>query len=477
MDADPNNEPGDNWQHSVENPPATPSTPPSQNQTATAPAASQNNTPSTVPLSPAAANPPGQAAAAQTANHKNKLGLFLLLILLVVIIGGVFYLVHRGSSSPNQQVNTAHVDKVVAANNTFGVNVFNQLVQQSPGNNVFISPASISMALSMVYNGALGNTKSAMQGTLAYQNLDFNTINKDNLALINMLKNPDKNVTLSIANSLWLRQGVKFNNNFLKTVQQSYQAKASTLNFNSPEAPTTINNWVSSSTNGKIPKIVDQIPDSEVMYLVNAVYFKGSWNKTFDKEATQNYPFTTGDGTVIQYPLMSQDGTYKYFEDNGLQSIQLPYGKSKRLSMNVYLPQNMSSFLKGLSYAQLNAWSRKYTESQGTILLPKFKLNYSKELSKTLTNMGMGVAFSDQANFGSIGNDLKISSVQHVTYINVDETGTEAAAATGISVGTTSAVGPSGFLMQVDKPFVFTIQDNNTNDILFVGVVQKPSLN
>ena len=409
--------------------------------------------------------------------------MILLVLLLVIVViavgGGILYYIHNRNASADQQTkpiaNSAQVGKLVAANNSFGVGVFNNLVQQSPGSNIFISPTSISMALSMVYNGALGNTKSAMQQTLDYQNLDLNSINKENLALITYLKNPDKGVTLSIANSLWLRQGEKFSNSFLNTVKQSYEAKASTLDFSSPQAPVTINNWVSSATNGKIPTIVDQIPDTEVMYLINAVYFKGSWNKTFDISSTQDYPFTTGHGSVIQYPLMSQDGTYKYFEDNGLQSIQLPYGKNKRLSMNVYLPNDMAAFLRNFNYAQLTAWSKKYTNSQGTILLPKFKLNYSQTLNNTLANMGMETAFTDQANFGNIGNGLKISDVKHVTYINVDETGTEAAAATSIGLGTTSAAGPAGFVMQVDKPFLFTIQDNSTNDILFVGVIEQPS--
>jgi serine protease inhibitor len=445
-----------------------------------APPSSITNPPQAGAPAPVISNQYPQIVDDKAKPRRKMILLVLLLAIVVIAVGGsILYYVHNRNASANQQTkpiaNSAQVDQLVAANNSFGVGVFNQLVQQSPGSNVFISPTSISMALSMVYNGALGNTKSAMQQTLDYQNLDLNNINKENLALVTNLKNPDKDVTLSIANSLWLRQGVKFNNNFLNTVKQSYEAKASTLDFSSPQAPATINKWVSSATNGKIPTIVNQIPDTEVMYLINAVYFKGSWNKTFDKSSTQNYSFTTGDGSVIQYPLMSQEGTYKYFEDNSLKSIQLPYGKNKRLSMNVYLPNNMAAFLKGFSYAQLAAWSKKYTNSQGTILLPKFKLNYSQRLNDTLTSMGMGIAFQDQANFGNIGKDLKISDVKHVTYINVDETGTEAAAATSVGIGTTSAAGPSGFVMQVDKPFLFTIQDNSTNDILFVGVIEKPS--
>ena len=445
-----------------------------------APPSSITNPPQAGAPAPVISNQYPQIVDDKAKPRRKMILLVLLLAIVVIAVGGsILYYVHNRNASAKQQTkpiaNSAQVDQLVAANNSFGVGVFNQLVQQSPGSNVFISPTSISMALSMVYNGALGNTKSAMQQTLDYQNLDLNNINKGNLALVTNLKNPDKEVTLSIANSLWLRQGVKFNNNFLNTVKQSYEAKASTLDFSSPQAPVTINNWVSSATNGKIPTIVNQIPGSEVMYLINAVYFNGSWNKTFDKSSTQNYSFTTGDGSVIQYPLMSQEGTYKYFEDNGLKSIQLPYGKNKRLSMNVYLPNNMVAFLKDFSYTQLTAWSRKYTNSQGTILLPKFKLNYSQTLNDTLTNMGMGIAFQDQANFGNIGKDLKISDVKHVTYINVDETGTEAAAATSVGIGTTSAAGPSGFFMQVDKPFLFTIQDNSTNDILFVGVIEKPS--
>jgi serpin B len=314
-----------------------------------------------------------------------------------------------------------------------------------------------------------------MQKTLDYQGLSLATINSSNKALISSLSNPDTKVTLSIANSAWLRQGSPINSGFLSTVKNDYMAKAESLNFNDPSAPNTINGWVSNATNGKIPTIVNNIPSDEILYLINAVYFKGQWHTVFDPSATQDYPFTTSTGSQVQTPLMLSTSNYNYYENNTVQAIELPYGKNQRLSMDVYLPTDMTSFLKTLSYNQLSSISSKLTRQQGTILLPKFTLSYSQNLNDALKALGMTVAFDPYgaANFNGIAKNVHISDVEHKTYISVDEQGTTAAAATSVGVQDTAV--SSGFTMQVDKPFVFTIQDNSTKEILFVGVIQNPN--
>jgi serpin B len=274
-----------------------------------------------------------------------------------------------------------------------------------------------------------------------------------------------------------LKQGVAVNKSFLSTVQQDYQAKAASLNFNSPSAPTTINKWVSNATDGKITSIIDSIPPSEIMYLINAVYFKGAWHTVFDPSLTQNNPFTTGRGTSVQTPLMSQAGTYNYYSDNSVQAIQLPYGKNQRISMNVYLPTDMTTFLQNLSYSRLADIDNQYIKQPGTVLLPKFTLTYSQSLKNTLESLGMGIAFSPNgaANFNGIAKNLLITDVKHKTYIAVDEQGTVAAAVTSVDVGVSLAIGPNGFYMDVNKPFVLTIQDSSTKEVLFVGIIQDPS--
>jgi len=410
-------------------------------------------------------------------SHKKVFGIVGILVLLVIVLGGVYYFKGgNNTSSPTATVKNVSAS-VTSANNNFGINVFNQLIKQSPQNNIFISPASIAMALSMVYNGADGSTQTAMQKVLNYQGLSLDTINNSSEALISSLKNPDPKVTLSIANSVWLKQGISVNKSFLNTTQNDYQAKATTLNFNNPSAPTTINNWVSGATDGKIPTIVNSIPSNEIMYLINAVYFKGAWHTVFDPSQTQDSPFTTGNGTQVQTPLMTQTGTYNYYSDNSVQAIQLPYGKNQRISMNVYLPTNMTTFLQNLNYNQLATIDSKYTKQQGTILLPKFTLTYSQNLNDTLEALGMGVAFNPDgaANFNGITKNVHISDVEHKAYIDVDEQGTVAAAATSVGVTDDAISAPTGFYMEVNKPFVLTIQDSSTKEVLFAGIIQDPS--
>ena len=414
-------------------------------------------------------------------HHLRKLIIGLIVILLVAALMSSVYYFKNHKNTPSIATSTATAKKVNGsvslANDSFGINAFNYLVKQSPNNNIFISPASISMALSMVYNGAEGSTKTAMQKTLDYQGLSLSTVNNSNSALISSLSNPDPKVTLSIANSAWLKQGYPINSGFLNTVKSDYKAKAESLNFNDPSAPNTINSWVSNATNGKIPTIVNQIPSNEILYLINAVYFKGQWHTVFDPSATQNYPFTTSTGAQVQTPLMSSTSNYNYYGDNSVQAIELPYGKNQRLSMNVYLPTDMSTFLKNLSYDQLSSISSKLTQQQGTIMLPKFTLNYSQNLNATLEALGMSVAFNPYgaANFNGIAKNAYITDVEHKTYISVDEKGTTAAAATSVGVGVDTSVNSAGFTMQVDKPFVFTIQDNTSKEILFLGVIQNPN--
>ncbi len=413
-----------------------------------------------------------------TKSHKKLFTLLGVLILVGILFSVAYYFKHRNTATANPTVSLKSVSSsFTTANDNFGVNVFSQLVKQSPQTNVLISPVGIAMALSMVYNGANGSTQTAMQKVLNYQGLSLNTINNSSSALVTGLKNSDPEVTLSIANSIWLKKSFKVNQSFLNTAQKDYRAKATTLDFNSPSAPNTINNWVRNATDGKIPTIVQNIPSSEIMYLINAVYFKGAWHTKFDPSQTRSYPFTTGSSSTVQAKLMTQTGTYNYYSDNSIQAIQLPYGKNQRITMNVYLPTNITTFLQNISYAQLASIDSKYTQQQGTVLLPKFTLSYSQNLNGTLKALGMGVALNPYgaANFNGIAKKIHISELKHKAYIDVNEQGTTAAAATSVGLISNAVAGPSsGFYMEVDKPFVLTIQDKLTNEVLFVGAIQNP---
>ncbi len=362
------------------------------------------------------------------------------------------------------------------AHNAFGFDLIKSIKQDEPGKNIFISPSSIALALSMVYNGANGETKNAMQKTLHMQGFDISNINQESLGLINLLKNPDPKVQLSIANSVWAKKDINFNQNFIDTLKSYYNAESSVLDFANPNSVKTINTWVSKNTNGKIPTIVSTIPSEMVMYLINAVYFKGSWTIEFDKKLTRNKPFTIADKSSKLTPLMERSGILPYLETEDFQSVNLTYGDNKRISMYVFLPKNnVDNFVSTITTEKWDKWMSEYKGKNGVILLPKFKLDYEKQLKDILATLGMSIAFTDTADLSGIGKALKISQVKHKSYVDVNEEGTEAAAVTAIEVVTTSYIPPeSNFYMEVNRPFFFAIRDNQTEEVLFIGIIQNP---
>ena len=216
------------------------------------------------------------------------------------------------------------------------------------------------------------------------------------------------------------------------------------------------------------------------MYLINAIYFYGSWTNEFDATLTKTLPFTLSDKSKIQHLLMKQERKdFLYQETNAFQGVLLPYGKNKRLSMIIMLPKTtFSIFLDQLTQSTWNSWMKSFTETEGTVLLPKFKIEYGTSLKNTLSTLGMVNAFSESADFSGMRKqkDLFISDVIHKTFIDVNEKGTEAAAVTSVEVGMTSA-GPSKktFLMEVNKPFFFAITDTDSGEILFMGVIKNPA--
>ncbi|MBI2645040.1 serpin family protein [Candidatus Uhrbacteria bacterium] len=421
--------------------------------------------------------------------HKGFANIIVFIIALIAIVGvgGYFVLNRQVSLSksapaphpipiPKQPAQSKTPKNIPYAHNTFGIHSIKILAKEEGNKNIFISPSSIALALSMVYNGANGETKNAMQKTLQFKNLDSATVNQESLGLINSLKNPDPNVELSVANSVWARNGVDFKKDFISVVGRYFNAEISTLDFSNSYAADTINAWVSKNTKGKIPSIVSPpIPSDTVMYLINAVYFKGSWTTAFDKTLTEDRTFTTSQGVSKKHPFMRQYGDMPYLETKDFQSVNLSYGKNKRLSMVVFLPKNLNNFVQNLDANTWNDWMKQYEKTEGTIVLPRFKMEYEKGLVPLLTQLGMGVAFQNNADLTGIGDSLNISEVKHKTYVNVNEEGTEAAAVTSVDIGETSAEPAQIFYMEVNRPFFFVIRDNQTQEILFMGTIQNPS--
>ena len=366
------------------------------------------------------------------------------------------------------------------AGESFGLELFTKIVQENKETNVFISPLSVSMALGMTLNGAAGETRTAMQNTLKFGDMSSEEINDAYLSLIKLLTSIDPKVQFEIANSIWAHADIEVEQDFIDTNKAFFDALVSRLDFRSAAAPSTINSWVNEKTHGKIAKIIDKIPPEAIMYLINAIYFKGTWTYEFDKAETRDETFFVTETNRVQVPFMRQTNeNFHYVQNDLFQMIDLPYG-NKQFSMTVLLPnqnKSVTDVLSQLDSANWTAWLGSMRRQKGTIQMPKFKLEYKKSLPKILSDMGMGVAFSNAADFAGINKEkqLAITEVIHKTFVDVYEEGTEAAAVTAVEVSLTSAGGSSqSFFMRVDRPFLFVIREKSSGIILFIGHVINP---
>ncbi|MHC5774742.1 serpin family protein [Nostoc sp.] len=371
--------------------------------------------------------------------------------------------------------------KIVESSNKFGFKLFSEVLKNAQGGkNVFISPSSVAIALAITYNGASGTTQVAIAKTLELQGINLPEINSSYAAALKQLvDNPDAKVQLNIANSLWANQNVSIAPDFLQRVQYFYKAKVSNLNFQDAAAPNIINNWVKENTNGKITKIVENIQPDDVLFLINAIYFKGKWTQKFDKSQTAQYPFYITSGKQKQHPMMSQDGNYRYYESKQFQAVSLPYGKDGKFSFYIFLPKqnsNLKAFYQNLNVENWENWMTQFSKREGFIRLPRFQTEYDIKLNDALKTLGMAEAFSSKANFSGIGKNLFISEVKHKTFVEVNEEGTEAAAVTSVGVTVTSVAFPiePPFKMIVDRPFFCAIRDNQTGSVLFMGSIIDP---
>lgn len=384
------------------------------------------------------------------------------------------------NENQNKPVGDKFDSRLASANTRFGFNLFAEVAKQSTGKNIFISPASVSLCLAMAYNGAEAETKQAMARALEVQGLSLDELNRAYADLKAALENPDPKVQLQIANSLWARSGLVFKPDFIQRNKQFFGAEVTELNFNDPSAPATINQWVSDKTKGKIRKIVDSISPDSILFLINAIYFKGSWTKEFDKGKTKEDAFTLGSGSQKRLPMMSASGNYRYYENDDFQAVSLPYGGG-RASMYIFLPKaaGLAAFQKKLSTANWESWMKEFNEMEGDLSLPRFKVEYEITLNDALKALGMGVAFDGaRANFrGMIEStqNVFISQVKHKTFAEVNEEGTEAAAVTSTEMRATSVMRPrQKFHMVVDHPFFCAIRDNTTGTVLFMGSITDP---
>jgi serine protease inhibitor len=374
---------------------------------------------------------------------------------------------------------TALEKQVASSADRFGLKLMKSVNSTQQDSNVFLSPLSVSMALGMTLNGANNETYDAMQSTLELNGLTQQQINETYKSLIELLTQIDPKVVFNIANSIWYRQGWIFEQQFIDVNKKYFNALVKDLDFNDPAAPTIINDWVYNNTNGKIDKIIDRIDPTIVMYLINAIYFKGTWKYEFDKNETVDDLFYTANGSQILCKIMVQTNDFSYFQNSDFQAIDLPYGDG-HFSMTVLLPvpeKNVDSIITNFSEESWDLTLNSFSTQEGTLFLPRFELEYKITLNDVLISLGMGNAFTPGlADFTKMYTgpfELFIDEVKHKTFVKVDEEGTEAAAVTSVSIGFTST-GGSGFTMRVDRPFVFIIREKNSGSILFIGKILEP---
>ncbi len=404
--------------------------------------------------------------------------------LVVILLGLIFF---SGGCShsivpnplPADIVMTQKSLSLVSAGNSFTFNLLNK-IPNSQGHNVMVSPLSISLAFSMALNGADGTTKSAIIEALGLKGLSVDEINQIYSDLITALKKADPNVVMNIANSIWIRKAYPVLESFIAVNKTYFNARVQSLDFDQ-SALSTINGWVNENTNGKIPRILDQISANEIMFLINAIYFYGKWEVQFEKANTQSGPFTPGSGSTANVPYMKIKENYGYTEQSGYRAMKMPYGRGK-FGMVMLLPDIGKSADQLMSQLDPTVWANLKSalaiKNKVDVWLPRFKFSWESDLNDILSSLGMTVAFSpNEANFSKINatDQLYITKVKHKTYIDVNEEGTEAAAVTSIGIGVTS-VGPSGAEFHATRPFLFFITEEDTGAILFAGKVENPLL-
>lgn len=372
-------------------------------------------------------------------------------------------------------------EKLAAANNGFALGLLKQTVQEQPATNVFLSPYSVSLVLEMIANGAATQTKQEMERVLGIAGLVTSLRNQACKELDASIRSASTNVALTLANSIWYRPGIELRPEFASANQDYFSAALNMLDFTDPRAAGIMNKWVDENTHGKIKKIIDPpISGDFRVFLANAVYFKGTWQAQFDKKETRSRPFHLLNGGQSQVAMMHQKGHFPYQEGNAFQAIRLPY-TGKRLGMFVLLPQTNSSLEKLVANLDGAAWKNtilpKFVSREGTIALPRFKLDYGVQLKPILQAMGMKLPFDRSADFSKMSaTPLYLDEVKQKSFVEVNEEGTEAAAVTlGGMKATSIGPGPKPFEMIVDRPFLFLIEDNLTHSILFLGVVVEPT--
>lgn len=379
------------------------------------------------------------------------------------------------SNEPNLRTLSAAENQVSSGINGFAFDLFQAVRDESPGNS-FLSPLSVSMALGMTMNGASPETQQGIINTIDFGSFTPAEINQGHKDLTQLLLSMDKRVNLGIANSVWYNDELTLKKDFANTVSDYYDGTVKGLDFTDPASKDQINGWVETKTNGKIKNLISAINPEDVMFLVNAIYFKGDWKFPFDKSKTEKAPFTRADKSTTEVDMMfckAVDLSY-HLTPEGLQVVDIPYGNGQ-FRFTLFMPlhaSEISGLLATLDVEQYDAWLSQTTPLQVELMFPRFKMTWKNDLKETLIKMGMPVVgfphlFEEPAS-------LMISKVIHQTYLDVNEAGTEAAAATAVGISYTSTQPPQPLRIVVNRPFFFVIREEHSGAILFMGQMADP---
>ena len=379
-------------------------------------------------------------------------------------------------------------EQIIKSNNKFSIDIYHAL--RTPEENLFFSPLSIYTLLSMVFAGARGLTETQIK-TVLYIKLDQIRFHSEYKKLLKVFQR-DTSSELSMANLLCIHENYQLLEKFKWIVEDTYGGAIWKLNFNAiTETCSKINTWVAEHTQGKIKNVIGTLKEDDGLVLVNAIYFKGSWEKLFKEKDTEEKNFTLLSGDKILVPMMHKKDKYRWLNENGCQILEMPYkgmrifGSLEQFSMVIFLPEKkdgIEDLEKSLTTEKIKNYLEKLHkiwEKEIDVIFPKFRIETEYKLKKTLYDLGMTSAFSDGGDFSGMSEDPPryISQIIHKAFVEVNERGTEAAAVTalrmlGAAIGSTKK--PPEF--RADHPFIFLLIDSNTRTILFIGRVMNPKL-
>ncbi len=401
---------------------------------------------------------------------KRKTYIGTLLILLLALGGCGFF--QDGEAAHEYDAGKVN-GEFINGNNEFAWDIMKALNEEDEEENIFISPISISTALSMTYQGAREETKEEMAEVLGYGGMEDEVLRESYEEFLTYLAALDPDIELNIGNSIWYREGEAIEEDFLTINKGVFDASVEEIDFSDDRAADIINDWIEGATEGKIERMLEgPIPGNVIMYLINAIYFNGEWAVPFEEEQSFEREFTSITGEIQNTMMMKRNGEVEYGEGENYKSVRMPYGENENTAMYVILPTeelSINEFLRRIDNTKWQEIKNSISPAQDVELqIPRFEMEYGiKSLKDALIKLGMSTPFEMNANFDGIRSGIFIEEVLHKAVIEVNEQGSEAAAVTIVEMEESAAMDPLNFI--ADRPFIFIIANDEADSILFMG--------